>query len=83
MLKVEQSPGYDIISKTFEEHEKCGLQEIQAFSLPMVAVPIRKHSGYKELFASRYRIPTRNFDGHECRILIFKNQLPFVRVLPY
>ncbi|KAJ0175380.1 hypothetical protein K1T71_008539 [Dendrolimus kikuchii] len=50
--QVEQSSGYDVISKTFEEHEKCGLKEIEAFSLPMVAIPIRKHSGYKELFAS-------------------------------
>nr|ARO70544.1 antennal ionotropic receptor 75d-2 [Dendrolimus punctatus] len=53
--QVEQSSGYDVISKTFEEHEKCGLKEIEAFSLPMVAIPIKKHSGYRELLASRLR----------------------------
>ncbi|XP_073949074.1 ionotropic receptor 75a-like [Choristoneura fumiferana] len=54
-FQVEEPSGYDIISKTFTEHEKCGLQQIQAFKLPMVAVPIRRHSGYKELFATRLR----------------------------
>lgn len=50
---MEEPSGYDIISKTFTEHEKCGLQQVQAFRLPMVAVPVRRHSGYKELFATR------------------------------
>ncbi|XP_028169804.1 ionotropic receptor 75a-like isoform X1 [Ostrinia furnacalis] len=54
-FQVEESSGYDIISKTFTESEKCGLKLIQAFKLPMVAVPIRKHSGYRELFAVRLR----------------------------
>ncbi|XP_063532719.1 glutamate receptor ionotropic, kainate glr-3-like isoform X1 [Cydia strobilella] len=54
-FQVEEPSGYDIISKTFTEREKCGLKQIQAFKLPMVAVPIRKHSGYKELFATRLR----------------------------
>lgn len=50
---MEESSGYDIISKTFTEREKCGLQQIQAFRLPMVAVPLRRHSGYRDLFAAR------------------------------
>ncbi|XP_048006929.1 glutamate receptor ionotropic, delta-1-like isoform X2 [Leguminivora glycinivorella] len=54
-FQVEEPSGYNIISKTFTEREKCGLTQIQAFKLPMVAVPMRKHSGYKELFASRMR----------------------------
>uniref|UniRef100_A0A0K8TVJ1 Ionotropic Receptor n=1 Tax=Epiphyas postvittana TaxID=65032 RepID=A0A0K8TVJ1_EPIPO len=54
-FQVEEPSGYDIISKTFTEREKCGLQQIQAFKLPMVAVPVRRHSGYKELFATRLR----------------------------
>ncbi|XP_059049619.1 ionotropic receptor 75a-like [Achroia grisella] len=54
-FQVEQSSGYDIISKTFTEREKCGLKEVQAFRLPMVSVPIRKHSGYRDLLASRLR----------------------------
>lgn len=51
--QVEASSGYDIISKTFLEEEKCGLKEIEAFKLPMVAVPIKKHSGYRDLVATR------------------------------
>ncbi|XP_072938888.1 uncharacterized protein [Epargyreus clarus] len=54
-FQVEESSGYDIISKTFEEHEKCGLQQIPAFTLPTVAVPVRKHSGFRDLFAARLR----------------------------
>ncbi|KAL0880559.1 hypothetical protein ABMA27_001790 [Loxostege sticticalis] len=54
-FQVEESSGYDVISKTFTEQEKCGLKQIQAFKLPMVAVPILKHSGYRELFAARLR----------------------------
>ncbi|CAH2107908.1 unnamed protein product [Euphydryas editha] len=54
-FQVEQSSGYDIISKTYTEREKCGLKEIKAFTLPMVAVPVRKHSGYKELLGARLR----------------------------
>nr|QZH55080.1 ionotropic receptor 75d [Achelura yunnanensis] len=54
-FQVEESAGYDIISKTFTEPEKCDLKEIEAYKLPMVAVPLLKHSGYRELFASRMR----------------------------
>lgn len=52
-FQVEESSGYDIISKTFTEHEKCGLKQIQAFKMPMVAIPLQKLSGYRELFATR------------------------------
>ncbi|KAJ8721746.1 hypothetical protein PYW07_002521 [Mythimna separata] len=51
-FQVEQSAGYDIIKQTFTEREKCSLKEIEAFKLPLVAVPMRKHSGYRELFAT-------------------------------
>nr|AXF48863.1 ionotropic receptor IR32 [Lobesia botrana] len=54
-FQVEEPSGYDIISKTFTEREKCGLKQIPAFKLPMVAVPVRRNSGYKELFATRLR----------------------------
>ncbi|RVE45316.1 hypothetical protein evm_010021 [Chilo suppressalis] len=53
-FQVEESSGYDIISKTFTESEKCGLQRIQAFKLPMVAIPIRRLSGYRDLLAARW-----------------------------
>ncbi|CAH0714087.1 unnamed protein product, partial [Brenthis ino] len=55
IARVEQSSAYDIISQTYTEREKCGLKEIKAFTLPMVAVPLRKHSGYRDLFAARLR----------------------------
>ncbi|XP_041987543.1 ionotropic receptor 75a-like [Aricia agestis] len=54
-FQVEQSSAYDIISQTYTEREKCGLKEIKAFTLPMVAVPVRKHSGYRDLFGARLR----------------------------
>ncbi|CAH4037603.1 unnamed protein product [Pieris brassicae] len=54
-FQVELNSGYDVISRTYTEGEKCGLKEIQAFKLPMVSVPIRKHSGYRDLFAVRLR----------------------------
>lgn len=52
-MQVEESSGYDVVSRTYTEREKCDLMQIQAFKLPMVAVPIRKHSGYRELLAAR------------------------------
>ncbi|CAH2236516.1 ionotropic receptor 75a-like [Pararge aegeria] len=54
-FQVEESSAYDIISKTYTEREKCGLKEIKAFTLPMVAVPVRKHSGYRDLLGARLR----------------------------
>uniref|UniRef100_A0A2A4JEM6 Uncharacterized protein n=1 Tax=Heliothis virescens TaxID=7102 RepID=A0A2A4JEM6_HELVI len=54
-FQVESSSGYDIIKQTFTEREKCSLKEIEAFKLPLVAVPMRKNSGYRELFATRLR----------------------------
>ncbi|XP_022814472.1 glutamate [NMDA] receptor subunit 1-like [Spodoptera litura] len=54
-FQVEKSSGYDIIKQTFTEREKCSLSEIEAFKPPLVAVPMKKHSGYRELFASRLR----------------------------
>lgn len=53
-VQVEKSSGYDIIKQTFTEREKCSLSEIEAFKPPLVAVPMKKHSGYRELFASRF-----------------------------
>ncbi|XP_023934974.2 ionotropic receptor 75a-like [Bicyclus anynana] len=54
-FQVEESSAYDVISKTYTEREKCGLKEIKAFTLPMVAVPVRKHSGYRDLLGARLR----------------------------
>nr|AXY83433.1 putative ionotropic receptor 2 [Conopomorpha sinensis] len=53
--QVEQAAGYDVITKTFTEQEKCMLTEIEAFRLPTVAVPIKKNSGFRDIFGTRFR----------------------------
>lgn len=45
--QVETHTAYKIISDTFTEHEKCQLQEITAFELPIVTIPVRKNSPCK------------------------------------
>ncbi|XP_037969861.2 uncharacterized protein LOC105392961 [Plutella xylostella] len=54
-FQVEVSSGYDIISKTFTESEKCGLNYIDPFRLQTLGIPIKKHSGLKEIFSTRLR----------------------------
>ncbi|XP_004530615.1 uncharacterized protein LOC101453881 [Ceratitis capitata] len=53
--QVELQAGYQIISNTFSEPEKCGLKELEPFQLPMIAVPTRKNFPYKELFRRQLR----------------------------
>ncbi|XP_011295612.3 uncharacterized protein LOC101892589 isoform X1 [Musca domestica] len=53
--QVELQAGYQIISNTFSEPEKCGLKELEPFQLPMLAVPTRKNFPYKELFRRQLR----------------------------
>lgn len=45
--------AYTTISNTFEEHEKCGLQEIQTMSKTTLSLPIPKKSPYREIVATR------------------------------
>jgi len=47
--QVELQAGYQIVSDTFSEPEKCGLMELEPFQLPMLAIPTRKNFPYKEL----------------------------------
>nr|UZH23437.1 ionotropic receptor 75d [Anastrepha ludens] len=53
--QVELQAGYQIISNTFSEPEKCGLKELEPFQLPMIAIPTRKNFPYKELFRRQIR----------------------------
>ncbi|XP_067647955.1 ionotropic receptor 75a [Eurosta solidaginis] len=53
--QVELQAGYQIISNTFSEPEKCGLMELEPFQLPMIAIPTRKNFPYKELFRRQLR----------------------------
>lgn len=48
--QVELQAGYQIISDTFSEAEKCRLGKIEAIQLPMLGFPTRKNFPYKELF---------------------------------
>uniref|UniRef100_A0A1A9WA95 Ionotropic glutamate receptor C-terminal domain-containing protein n=1 Tax=Glossina brevipalpis TaxID=37001 RepID=A0A1A9WA95_9MUSC len=53
--QVELQAGYQIISDTFNEPEKCGLKDLEAFQLPIIAIPTRKNFPYKELFRRQLR----------------------------
>ncbi|XP_060659294.1 uncharacterized protein LOC132793396 [Drosophila nasuta] len=53
--QVELQAGYQIVSDTFSEPEKCGLMELEPFQLPMLAIPTRKNFPYKELFRRQLR----------------------------
>ncbi|XP_055538461.1 ionotropic receptor 75a-like [Wyeomyia smithii] len=45
---VEQGVGYKVISETYQEDEKCGLQEIQYLQVVDPYYAIQKNSSYKE-----------------------------------
>lgn len=47
---MEVGVGYKILLETFQEDEKCGLQEIQYLQVIDPFYAIQKHSPYKELF---------------------------------
>ncbi|XP_026833734.1 uncharacterized protein LOC6544991 isoform X2 [Drosophila erecta] len=53
--QVELQAGYQIVSDTFSEPEKCGLMELEPFQLPMLAIPTRKNFPYKELIRRQLR----------------------------
>ncbi|SPP76531.1 glutamate receptor 1 [Drosophila guanche] len=53
--QVELQAGYQIVSDTFSEPEKCGLMELEPFQLPMLAIPTRKNFPYKELIRRQIR----------------------------
>lgn len=58
---VELGSGYDRIEKTFYEHEKCGLNEINYFDYskpPWLA--IKKRSSLKEMLKIRYDFGKKN-----------------------
>lgn len=52
-FQVESHAAYQVISDTFNEHEKCGLKELPAFKLPRCTVPLRKNSRYREMIGQR------------------------------
>lgn len=45
----ETGPGYKLISETYNENEKCGLQEISYLQMIDPYYAVKKNSSYKEL----------------------------------
>lgn len=47
---MELGVGYKIVGETFQEDEKCGIQEIQYLQVVDPYYAVQKNSSYKELF---------------------------------
>lgn len=45
--------AYKLISQLWREEEKCGFSEIQLFKLPILALPVIKKSGYKDILKQK------------------------------
>lgn len=45
---VECSSGYKVVSDTFQEHEKCGLMEIDVWRIIDPYSVVQKNSSFKE-----------------------------------
>lgn len=54
-LQVEVISAYKIISKEWQEEEKCSLDEIQLFNIPLLSIAVVKKSGHKDLFKQKYK----------------------------
>ncbi|KYB29515.1 hypothetical protein TcasGA2_TC032001 [Tribolium castaneum] len=52
---VETTAGYKQIMDTFQEHEKCGLIEIDYLNVLYPSITIRKNSPYKEIVKVNFR----------------------------
>ncbi|XP_063914754.1 glutamate receptor ionotropic, delta-2-like isoform X2 [Zophobas morio] len=51
---VETGPGYKFVTETFQEDEKCGLQEIQFLQVPDPWLAIQKNSSYKKMLKTSF-----------------------------
>lgn len=54
IFKVEITLAYDIIAKTWKEHEKCSLEEIELYKIPLLTIYVVKKSGYRDVFKQKY-----------------------------
>lgn len=50
---IELPEAYQVISRTYTESEKCSLNELNVFRLPMNTITVKKNSGFKELIKQR------------------------------
>ncbi|VVC30077.1 Ionotropic glutamate receptor [Cinara cedri] len=68
----EISLAYNIISKTWQEHEKCSLSEIELFKIPLLTLYVTKKSGYRDVFKQKM------IQQHEVGLKhrIFKTMVP-------
>ncbi|CAH1371106.1 hypothetical protein MTP99_012595 [Tenebrio molitor] len=70
---VETGPGYKFVSETFQEHEKCGLQEIQFLQVPDPWLAIQKNSSYKKMLKVGLRLLQENgIQGREVGLIYTK-----------
>ncbi|XP_069681535.1 ionotropic receptor 75a-like [Periplaneta americana] len=54
-FQVDTTAAYKIMSETYEEHEKCGLQEVDLFPAPVFTISTTRGSSLKEYFGQRVR----------------------------
>ncbi|XP_021930485.1 glutamate receptor 1-like [Zootermopsis nevadensis] len=52
-FQVDTTSAYKIMSETYQEHEKCGLKEIDLFPAPMFTIATTKGSSLREFFSQR------------------------------
>jgi hypothetical protein len=52
-FQVDITSAYKIMSETYQEHEKCGLKEIDLFPPPMFTIATTKGSSLREFFSQR------------------------------
>lgn len=51
---MEITLAYNIIAKTWQEHEKCSLSETELYKIPLLTLYVVKKSGYKDVFKQKY-----------------------------
>lgn len=58
---METGSGYKLVGETFEEAEKCGLQEIQFLQVVDPWLAIQKNSSYEEHLKIGYSVKKKQF----------------------
>ncbi|PSN33995.1 Ionotropic receptor 75h [Blattella germanica] len=54
-FQVDTTAAYKIMSETYEEYEKCGLQEIDLFPSPVFTIAVTRGSPLRDYFSVRVR----------------------------
>lgn len=52
--QVEVASAHHIVAKTWQEHEKCNLIEMEFYKMPTITIYVIKNSGYKDVFKQKY-----------------------------